>query len=480
MSPLIVKNFLTLIHVFIENISHQQYSVKTRGETMKVTSIVFAFAVSGSISTAHAELPYADDAFGCITREEADAFVDDFGINVSSFGGMELCNSNVDTKKLFNDLQLIKEGKFNGNKTNMFINNWVNRDGYYNWAQSMTRGIRRGHDIPYATAYNSFGYFTMQDGWAKLSTLGRVGTLIHEARHTAGYGHVSCDQGPYKGAFLSGCDDTLDEGGSHGVEMEYYSRVILQGENFHPVYQQMARLMNLGRANFVFNDVPLKPTEGIVAMTNREFVIMSPGAQAVTKPLPAIQNAQLKRTSSGAALFTGDQAFAIDLAGNTQTSIVDDYSYFKMLLDRRLTGVTDMEEFDINNRRYLVALTNRGQLHSYIYSEGKWSAPTNANDIARLITTTPSGAEGIFVVTNSGSIFSIDPQSLRRSAQPVGTWPNNTLGYLKLRNQLLSLSADGTVLDVSNGKSYEPLAQHQVKAMTKAPFYLEFTPDQSN
>ena len=114
---------------------------------------------------------------------------------MAAFGGLELCRFSVDTKKLFNDLKIIKEGRFQPKTTNnVFIRNAIPAPQYYEWMKSMTRGMDRGNDIPAATAYNRGGYFTMQDGWAVLSTLGRVGTVVHEARHTGGYYHIQCTQ----------------------------------------------------------------------------------------------------------------------------------------------------------------------------------------------------------------------------------------------------------------------------------------------
>jgi hypothetical protein len=177
------------------------------GSTSK--TLIYFSLFSGSFSWATAdknELPVFDHDFVCTTQEKADQYIRDFKIDTNSFGGRDLCNSKVDIKKLFNDLQIIELGQFDlnyssihkdedetsaGNSSdqtaiNPLIGGFIDTKNYYPWMRDQTEGMNRGNDVPYATAYNSFGYFTMQDGWATLSTLGRVGTVIHEARHTAG------------------------------------------------------------------------------------------------------------------------------------------------------------------------------------------------------------------------------------------------------------------------------------------------------
>lgn len=425
-------------------------------------------------SVAFADLPVDDHEFGCITRARADQYVRDFNINVSSFGGMELCNGDSDTKKLFNDLQMVEEGRFAGTNRNLFIRNIIPVANYFPWLKDQTAGIRRGHDMPTATAYNSFGNFTMQDGWAKLSTLGRVGTLIHEARHTEGYSHTQCRQGPYRDAHLAGCDSSLGQQGSHGVEMEYYSRVVLQGQNFHPIYTQMARLMNLGRANFVFNDNPMAQKDGLIAAGQHELIAVDSDLNTHEHAVGNLGDLRLKRTSFGATLYRGDEAFAVDLYQSEQPLMKDEFSYFKLLLDGRISDVADMQEVDIAGRRYMVALTQAGQLHTYVYAEGRWSSPTSATDVVGLVTTAPDGAEGLFVVTKDGSVQPLNPSNMRRSSSLATKWAQGVVDYANWGSQRLAVEATGRVVDLTSGKAYSPLDGYQVQQLVRAPYYNAF------
>lgn len=397
---------------------------------------------------AHADLPVFDNDFGCITQAKADQYAADFKIDVQSFGGMELCNSNVDTKKLFDDLELIEDGQFTGNQQNLFIKNFVPRDNYYSWMKGETYGMSRGNDIPYATAYNKGGYFTMQDGWSKLSTLGRVGTITHEARHTEGFRHVECDHGPYQDSGVEGCDDSVQEAGAHAIEMEYYARVAVQGANYHPVYRSMARLMLLARANFVFNEDPMAEHDGLLALTDKGLVRVNDTATStLTLAAGLPPGTALKRSSFGATLLDlPSDAWAIDLVNaNPQAQLDDEYSYFKILKMTPPANLRDIEEFDIGTRRYIFAANNQGQIYSYVFVQGAWSQPASVPGFQEFRTVAPDGTQGIFAKLTNGSYCALDVDSLT-CAGAAKPWPSGAKNFVKFKNEVLTLGQDGSVV----------------------------------
>ncbi len=431
------------------------------------------------LSTVYAaDLPYDDQEFGCIGQAAADRYVRAFGVDVKSFGGLELCDGSRDTKKLLNDLYLIEGSTFEAAGEHKFIRGYVDRQNYFEWLKQETRGVRRGHDLPYATAYNSGGYFTMQDGWAKLSTLGRVGTIIHEARHTAGYRHYACTFGPYANSRTAGCDTSYEQGGSHAVEMEYYARVVLESKNLHPVYQSMARLMALGRSNFVFNKNPLQKREALLGLSAAGLVLVD-GGQVYERALPAVPaEARLKRTSFGASLVAGEQSLAIDLSDPTEFSLTDDYSYYKLFQlprDRAPTSVKSTEEVDIGNMRYFTVLSNEGRISSYNFPEGNWFAASNpVADAATFVTRAPDGQAGLFVVTTDGSILPFDPSTRRYGLPLKDRWPSDSAAYAMLGAQLVVLNAEGEVLDAESGVGVPSLAHYRFTELVNVPLYDAF------
>ena len=291
--------------------------LSTQGLYFKIFIIFSSLIISLVTQAGVPEMPYQDDSFGCISQADANRYTSDLKINTASFGGVELCRSEVDTKKLFDDLFLIENGKFQSTGQNNLIRGFVDASQYYSWLKQQTYGVERGQDVPYATAYNSGGYFTMQDGWAKLSTLGRVGTFIHEARHTQGYRHIACQQGPYQGfSNIAGCDSNYSYGGSHAVEMEYYAHVSVQGVNFHPVYKKMARLMAIARSNIFFNTPVLKSRTAVLTLSaDRQQAYLFDQGKWLSRETPEHNTGRLKRTSFGAVLYEGTGSFDEGMEG---------------------------------------------------------------------------------------------------------------------------------------------------------------------
>ena len=425
-------------------------------------------------------LPYRSSDFGCISENQAKKYIRDLNINTKSFGGLELCHNHVDTKKLFNDLYIVENGKFEEAENpidHLFIKNFVNKDRYYSWLKDMTYGIRRGQDNPIATAYNIGGYFTMQDAWSALSALGRVGVLLHEARHTEGYGHIQCKHGPYSDIRIQGCDQSVESRGSHSVEMEYYARVALQGQNFHPVYMSMARIMSVARANFVFNTGPMSIREGLLTLTAKpnknskvqvedlfgdeipgneilgELQLLDQG-RSIASSVVAPKGYMLKRTSAGATLFYGNgnrrggenqaknQALTIDIYSPLKNLYRDNYSYYKVLYLHSERSFKDFEELDEGLKRYLVGLTNEGKIYVFNFRRGQWFRPTIIQKADFLSPLSPKGERGLFVIKSNHSMCQYDLQ--RRRCQDMSIqWPSHIQSYALYEERLIELHKDG-------------------------------------
>jgi hypothetical protein len=444
-------------------------------KTTRDLSIAIGLLLATTITATAQTLPYEDADFQCIDAAKANKYINDFNIKVSGFGGNELCNSKVDTKKLYNDLEIVEAGQFQGNDTNVFIKNFVPANDYYNWLKRMTRSVNRGHDVPWATAYNSGGNFTMQDGWALMSTLGRVGTIIHEARHTAGYYHRACTNGPYSNTRLSGCDTSVEQGGSHGVEMEYYSRVALQGVNFHPAYKSMARLMNIGRSNFVFNTLPMQKREVLLALENQRVLVLDK-EETLEVAAPQTTDMILKRSSFGASLYLGSSAYAVDLYSPEETSplLKDEYSYYKLLLDKGAPKAIDTEEFDVGTLRYFVVLDGQQKVYSYLFAQGKWSNPVTIPGATQFVTVTPDGRKGLFVLKDTGKICQFQPDRMACGQDLDIFWPEHVQSYALFNNDLVELHSDGMVYKSSDKSILSPLNGMKIHQIVGAPIYNVF------
>lgn len=441
-----------------------------------LSGMSFFLILIGTFSVQANTLGYEDKDFACITQQQADKYIRDFSVDVDSFGGNELCDSRVDTKKLLNDLLIIEQGQFDSTQSNLLIKGIVPADRYYAWMKSQTRGMERGNDVPYATAYNRMGNFTMQDGWAKSSTLARVGVVIHEARHTAGYRHYPCTQGPYKGVNLDGCDQDFSQSGSHAVEMEYYARVSVAGQNFHPIYRSMARLMAMGRTNFVFNSSPIHPHEAMLAMDGGSHV---PVLFDKNVKLPRGGGdfvGHMKRTSFGAVLFDGIQAIALDVYESTgfKANIEDDYSYFKLLKMAPLGTLKDLEEFDVNQKRYVAMVSGTNELSTYNFPRGTWSAGRSTSvDVVRTTTALPTGEKGYFLIDRNGDVHSVNPENQQVSGTGK-SWDSQVVNAVALPGRTMILKTDGVIYARSADGTETAFDQGPYSEMTSVPLYDAF------
>lgn len=436
----------------------------------KIMSIVcfclvqLTFVMSFAAATADQNMPYMDGDFSCLSQAQAQKYVKDFKVDTQSFGGFELCNSAVDFKKLMNDFAIIENGRFqtDSSRQNLFIKNFLQGQDYYTWSKSQTRGVERGQDIPTATAYNSGGYFTMQDGWARSSTLGRVGTFLHEARHTAGYRHYPCQQGSYQGSSMAGCDSSYSQGGSHAVEMEYYAKVSTQGVNFHPVYQKMARLMAMARANFLFNTPVLQKREALFGITSdKQKGLLFDNGKWTEHEIPAVVDGQLKRTSFGATVFDSAKAFAIDMYQNSGFSdlVLDTYSYFKILLDKN-EKIKHFEEFDLGTQRFIVKIDGQNQIASFEFANGDWGRSYQLPfSVGQIVTQVPQLKDvGFYMVKADGKIAVFQPKEARIAELQNVTWDNSILKFYSLNGERIYLKKDG-LLYTENAGQLTPWSQ---------------------
>ena len=426
-------------------------SISAVNDLRPFLSVIF---VIWSASVWAEPLPYVDSNFECTTAVDAQRYVQDFRIDLKSFGGEELCDSNRDSKKLYNDLQIIEKGKFVASIPHPFVRGFIADSQYYEWIKKQTRSIERKNDLPYATAYNIGGFFTMQSGWSRLSTLGRVGAFIHEARHTEGFKHVVCDRGSYQETRILACERNFAEGGSFAVEMEYYARVATQGVNFHPVYKKMARLMAMARSPIFFNTAPVQSREGLLALSlDGKKSYLFDGQNWIHREIPAVQ-AVLKRTSFGAVLFDGLNAFSIDMyqnAGSTDP-IPDQYSYFKLIAENK-KSTFDFEEFDQTGEIFFVHISKENILTPYDFSRGTWGADLKLPfSVVKTSTALPGQLKkGYYLISSNSEVYAYQPES-QRLVRQTGNWDAGNKNVVSFNNQSLILRNDNRIYVQSSQK----------------------------
>lgn len=185
----------------------------------------------------------------------------------------------------------------------------------------------------------------------------------------------------------------------------------------------------------------------------------------------------LKKTSFGASLFTGSQAFAIDLYERYEptTALTDTYSYFKILIDLK-ANLKDFEEFDLGVKRYLAQLNGQNQLATFNYGKGRWNSPKNLSFQPSLsVNTLANGQTGYFLVDQQGVVYAYDPNSDSMQGTNV-KWDAQAVSYARINNQVYSLSKDNKLFVLNNGAWTElALPQNQKPVqMVSVPVYNIF------
>ena len=445
---------------------------------MKFLIVIWAFRVASSALAS--DLPYDDADFGCTPAADADRYFKDFHVDIASFGGPELCDPTKDTKKLLDDLSLVERTQFGADRAHFFLQGIVPADSYYRWMSSQTLGMQRGTDNPTATAYNKQGRFTMQDAWTALSTLGRVGTITHEARHSAGFPHVECTSGPYLNSGLSACDSSLSEKGAFAVEMEYYARAALDAQNLSPVYQSMARLMAVGRANIMLNKHPLRVREGLLGRAGNQLVLADGDAVVVRDGPAAAPDARLRRSAAGASLVTAQSAQALDLYDPNKlgATLSDDYSYFKLFKSHKaqtLSGIVDAREWDSGDQRYFAVMNATGEVAAYNFEKGEWFPADAAQPGTRAFTqVAPNGRTGLFAVNASGAVTAYYPDLHMFGFPFEERWPEHALAFGHLGAKLVELTSEGAIVDAGSGQGIASLSGYHFSEMIDVPLYDAF------
>lgn len=355
--------------------------------------------------------------------------------------------------------QFIHNNQFHGDQDNLFIRDFVPSQNYSEWLHEHLHSTKN---------------LIEDKNWLKLSSLNQAGQLIHHARLSEGYTQIFCKQGPNKNNPVAACDSDLESGGAHAVELEYYARVVLQGRNFHPIYQSMARLMLLARSNFVFNENPLRHNDMLVVRTAEGLMRMrGDERKTLNWRFEKSENFLLKKTSAGAALLNlPDEAWVLDLRNFEAAALNEDYSQFKLLKADPPEGLIDLEEVDTGTHRYFVGLDSKGRVHRYNFESGRWKSIARFEGAQQLLTTDPTGTDGLYMRFTDGSYCSMRIPEFTCVGERMD-WPKNIFRFLQFQDQTLKLSSDGRILE-ANDRPWQPLSEIRVWDVVKVPRYDVF------
>ena len=245
----------------------------------------------------------------------------------------------------------------------------------------------------------------------------------------------------------------------------------------------MARLMALGRSNFVFNQTPIRAREALLAKTDAKLLLLD-GETMFERALPeAAKNFTLKRTSFGASLVKESKALALDLyaISNGGALVKDDYSYYKLFqtsLANPPREIHSIEEIDVGERRFFAVLGEQGKVYSYDFPNGAWARASNPLSGAQsFVTHAPDGSAGLFVVKSDGAILPFNLLTRTYGAPLRDRWLSGVRSYTPYGKDLLKLLADGSVVNASSGSPVREWNGVLVNELVAVPLYDAFEVD---
>jgi hypothetical protein len=236
----------------------------------------------------HVAIPSISDTYSCIPNDQAQDYINELGIQMDQFGGVELCDNTKRGKQVLDAIWSIESGQFadaTGNSS--VLEPGLLGVGYYDYLKShiteiVANGCGSGQFIM-ACVFLGTTTMHIQDYLftGNFPSVMQVATLIHEARHTEGFSHVDCEAGPLA-SISGGCDQNLAYRGAYAVELEYLAKVTMQGQNFNPVFQTLARQSAISVMEENLNEMPDTGVDELIMIDGKDGHIALFDGQNIT------------------------------------------------------------------------------------------------------------------------------------------------------------------------------------------------------
>ena len=252
----------------------------------------------------------------CISKKQANRYISQFKILKQSFGDIDLCDNANLFKSLLNSFSVLESARFS-NVPVPGMSQVLPYD-YYTYMKGQKLIIEHdtwgrcpamalacievpsmtccgpGKDPTARHIYVTDFYVSKQ-----VPFVTKFGTLVHESRHAGWkYFHKYCTHGFYKGQ--PACDSDFASQGSYVVEIEFYLRVALAGQNFDASTRAMALIYGIFGIENHINQPELSPQEGVLLVDAQDdHVVLFDGEHIIERPQLVVRGARLLNRSMG-------------------------------------------------------------------------------------------------------------------------------------------------------------------------------------
>lgn len=189
----------------------------------------------------------------------------------------------------------------------------TSRDAYLNYVLRLAEQAVRDRELAAETSQSLAawvdGQYQLYSAFFKAPLVMQAATWVHEARHGEGVrlnlrpnslDHVICDRGAARGKVR--CDRRLSDRGAQAAEFEYLARVAVRGENFHPVYESLGRLLAIVNARNFFNEAPIAPKTTLAALTEDDRLLVLDKGEWFERASLSVPGRLIRFRSAGAQL----------------------------------------------------------------------------------------------------------------------------------------------------------------------------------
>ncbi|MBI3554900.1 MAG: hypothetical protein HY074_01395 [Deltaproteobacteria bacterium] len=423
-------------------------------------------------------------AIGCIDADVAHKLIKDYGLEMGRFSGStELCDSKRPGKKMLNAILMLDQGKFGPTARAGLDRQMITTDYATYFRQRIGRVVFDnqcgGTSWVLACVINSNPVMHVEKPYFDddMALALQMTVLVHEARHTEGFPHYRCYTGGNAGK-NGACDLSYEAGGAYAVEVEYETRVALNGLNFNPVFKTMARLFAIDRLNNNFVTAPTtkKPALFLVDQADSHVVVLDREGHANELSDVVLGKGRLIGRDSGANLMFEDptrepmyldyyarklfpQTAVAPVVGLTMRNYATSWSAAKK------QNLVDILNDAAGNGIQIRLFKNQLEAAKGLDNAPVVDLPATETPVALLSTLpclTPEGASvGFYVRMASGAIYQIDTSNVPRRAgmsRVACTWPQDLASITRFSGKVVVLDGEGhlSVLEENGTRSPFP------------------------
>lgn len=358
----------------------------------------------------------------------------------------------------------------------------------------------------------------LEAGFFTVPLVLQAATWVHEARHgegvlqgidPKGFLHSECLRGVSAGRDL--CDVSLRAGGAYAAEFEYLARVANRGQNFHPVYQSLARIAAIEYAHSKFERPELRAKSTIAALTEDDRLLILDAGEWFERSSFSVPGELVRRESSAAILPVlprerNEVPWFVDIYAEEPVAGLEDFAEF--LGEQELVQTGRLPMADRISLREIGELSFGDALMEWkLFADRLQFRRKGSSDWCEVKSTgaygawqkialqMEDGASGPFLVTDSGAIndlaelltwFTVQDCSaalvdsvqsafmqnwLPQAGAGARLWPADLIAVEKIGTSLVALRKDGRLQKL--GGSFDFATNQELPKIRQIlPIYL--------